>query len=181
MNFFPLLPLMQPFLKWRYPVRIHQHTKAVTPPPDLWKFIKEGFYDDYTDTHNSKPPHSTMLSNMHITVLWLLLAGDAKNEVPITNLAKIEFPGREPKKAVCKLIFTRSLWKLCILIFNASIDSTTHRWDLGDKGSSQPQISAQRKYQRYDEITDHATISYNPWGTFKSRYIIEFFMLKFVL
>ena len=117
MNFIPLLPLIQPFLKWRYPVRIHQHTKAVTPPPDLWKFIKEGFYDDYTDTHNSKPPHSTMLSNMHITVLWLLLAGDAKNEVPITNLAKIEFPGREPKKAACKLIFTRSLWKLCILYF----------------------------------------------------------------
>ena len=72
--------MLQPFLKWRYPVRIHQHTKAVSPPPDLWKFIKEGFYDDYTDTHNSKPPrpfhhatmHATMLLNMHIYMVLSL-------------------------------------------------------------------------------------------------------------
>ena len=97
-------------------MRIHQHTKAVTPPPDLWKFIKEGFYDDYTDTHNSKAPPSTMLS-CYQTCTLRLLAGDAKNEVPVTNLAKIEFPGGEPKKAACKLIFTRSFWKLYILYF----------------------------------------------------------------
>ncbi len=80
-------------------MRIHQHTKAVTPPPDLWKFIKEGFYDDYTDTHNSKPPlfHHAIKHAHH--GMYTLLAGDAKNEVPITNLAKIEFPGGEPKKA----------------------------------------------------------------------------------
>jgi hypothetical protein len=30
-------------------------------------------------------------------IVFILSAGDAKNEVPITNLAKIEFPGSKEK------------------------------------------------------------------------------------
>ena len=73
----------------------------------------------------SLPGPSTMLPCYHaikhahhsIMIIIILLAGDAKNEVPVTNLAKIEFPGGEPKKAACKLIFTRTFWKLYILYF----------------------------------------------------------------
>lgn len=46
--------LWQPFLTWLHPTRIHQHSKAVPPPPDAWRFIIEGFYEDYTDNYNSK-------------------------------------------------------------------------------------------------------------------------------
>ncbi len=45
---------MQPFLIWKHPVRVHKHKKAVQPEADSWKFINEGFYDDYTDNYNSK-------------------------------------------------------------------------------------------------------------------------------
>jgi hypothetical protein len=66
------LCLLQPFLQWKHPVRIHPHKKSVSPPEEAWKYISESFYDDYIDTSNT---------------------GDAKNEVPVTNLATIEFPG----------------------------------------------------------------------------------------
>jgi hypothetical protein len=73
------LCLLQPFLQWKHPVRIHPHKKSVSPPEEAWKYISESFYDDYIDTSNT---------------------GDAKNEVPVTNLATIEFPGN--RKTGCK-------------------------------------------------------------------------------
>ena len=45
--------IMQPFLQWKHPVRVHPHKKSVHPPEEAWKYINEGFYDDYTDTYNS--------------------------------------------------------------------------------------------------------------------------------
>jgi len=50
----PFSLTVQPFMVWKHPVRIHSHKKAVQPPEEAWKYINEGFYDDYTDTHNSK-------------------------------------------------------------------------------------------------------------------------------
>ena len=37
-------------------MRTHKHSKAVQPHADGWKFINEGFYDDYTNEYNSKLP-----------------------------------------------------------------------------------------------------------------------------
>jgi hypothetical protein len=62
----------QMFLKWRIPTRIHPHDKAVHPNPKVFSDIQEKFYEDYSSN---------------------LIPGEAKYEVPITNLAKIPFPG----------------------------------------------------------------------------------------
>lgn len=53
----PLCLRMQPFLIWKQPMRVHKHKKAVQPQADSWRFIREGFYDDYTDNYNSKYPN----------------------------------------------------------------------------------------------------------------------------
>ena len=45
---------VQPFLQWKLPVRIHPHKKSLQPPEEAWKYISEGFYEDYTDPQNSK-------------------------------------------------------------------------------------------------------------------------------
>lgn len=39
---------------WKQPTRIHEHKKAVHPPPDVWRYIYERFYEDYLDKYNSK-------------------------------------------------------------------------------------------------------------------------------
>ena len=57
---------VQPFLQWKHPVRIHTHKKAVHPPEEAWKYISEGFYDDYTDTRNSER------NDMEILYMWLV-------------------------------------------------------------------------------------------------------------
>ena len=42
-------------------------------------------------------------SHRHVTITLLFMtAGDARNEVPITNVAKIEFPGSPRKKPPSK-------------------------------------------------------------------------------
>ena len=48
-------------MHWRYPVRVHDHTKAVPPPPDAWRYINEGFYEDYTDNYNSEHAATVVL------------------------------------------------------------------------------------------------------------------------
>ena len=79
---------------WKHPMRIHEHRKAVNPPPDIWRYISERFYEDYLDKYNSKTKKAIIIvTPFHWLQCWL--AGDAKNEVPITNLATIKFPGKK--------------------------------------------------------------------------------------
>lgn len=86
-------------MQWKHPTRIHEHKKATNPPPDIWRYINERFYEDYWDTYNSKNICQTFFVNYPRNKK---LAGDAKNEVPITNLAKIGFPGKKKEKAGCE-------------------------------------------------------------------------------
>lgn len=72
---------------------------AVNPPPDIWRYIHERFYEDYLDKYNSKYAAHSFSYRTALS----MAAGDAKNEVPITNLAKIKFPGnKEREKSDCK-------------------------------------------------------------------------------
>ena len=41
-------------MTWKHPTRIHQHKKATNPPPDIQRYLNEGFYEDYLDTYNSE-------------------------------------------------------------------------------------------------------------------------------
>ncbi len=44
----------QAFMVWQYPGRTHKHHRAIPPPPDTWRYINEGFYEDYTNDYNSE-------------------------------------------------------------------------------------------------------------------------------
>ena len=50
-----------------------------------------------------------------------MTAGDAKNEVPITNVAKIEFPGSPRKKPPSKAIVTGDINSLKPSLFRVII------------------------------------------------------------
>lgn len=65
------------FMIWKIPTRIHPHTRAVQVDQKFLKDIQEGFYQDYVSDENK--------------------TGGAMHEVPITNVAKIPFPGSMKK------------------------------------------------------------------------------------
>lgn len=80
------------FLQWRIPSRIHQHDRAVAPNDDILKDIREDFYKDYSSNVRGKYVLAWCPLSVNI-----LLAGDDRYEVPITNVAKIPFPGNASK------------------------------------------------------------------------------------
>lgn len=78
------------FLQWRIPTRIHPHSRAVAPSPDILKDIEEGFYADYSSNERRK---NLFMYNIDLLHQCYIIAGEVKYEVPITNVAKIPFPG----------------------------------------------------------------------------------------
>lgn len=108
--------LLQEFMHWKHPTRIHEHKKATNPPPDIMRYIHERFYEDYLDKYNSEFGMLITISCEVCDLLWL--AGDAKNEVPITNLAKIKFPGdKEKENPKCKRVYLLSIMPSFRLIY----------------------------------------------------------------
>ena len=78
------------FLQWRIPTRIHPHNRAVAPSPDILKDIEEGFYADYSSNERRE---NLFVYNIVLLHQYYIIAGEVKYEVPITNVAKIPFPG----------------------------------------------------------------------------------------
>lgn len=56
---------------WKLPTRIHEHKRAVQPPPDIWRYLTERFYEDYWDNYNSE------LELLFFTALSMLAKNDS--------------------------------------------------------------------------------------------------------